>query len=58
MLGTKLEETRVYQEAQEEKAKMIALKLLRKNLPLETIAEVTELSIDQLQQLQADQPPE
>ena len=30
----------------------IALNLLRKNIPIETIAEVTRLSIEQLQQLQ------
>jgi predicted transposase/invertase (TIGR01784 family) len=30
----------------------IALKMLGKNLPLETIAEVTGLTIEQLQQLQ------
>jgi predicted transposase/invertase (TIGR01784 family) len=33
----------------------IALNLLRKNIPLETIAEVTGLTIEQLQQLQASQ---
>jgi predicted transposase YdaD len=33
----------------------IALSLLRKNIPLETIAEVTGLTIKQLQQLQAAQ---
>ena len=53
MLGIKLEETRVFQEAQEEKAKAIALNMIRKGLSLETIAEVTELTIAQLQQLQA-----
>jgi predicted transposase/invertase (TIGR01784 family) len=52
MLGTKLEETRVYQEAQEEKARSIAINMLRKSLPLETIAEVTGLSIEQVQNLQ------
>jgi predicted transposase YdaD len=56
MLGTKLEETRVYREAREEERQAIALKMLRKNLPLETIAEVTELTIAQLQQLQTDNP--
>jgi predicted transposase/invertase (TIGR01784 family) len=30
----------------------IALNLLRKNIPLDTIAEVTGLTIEQLQQLQ------
>lgn len=53
MLGTKLEETRFFQEAQEDKAKAIALKMLRKNMPLETIAEMTELTFEQLQQLHA-----
>jgi hypothetical protein len=33
----------------------IALNLLRKNIPLETIAEATGLAIEQLQQLQASQ---
>jgi predicted transposase/invertase (TIGR01784 family) len=33
----------------------IALNLLRKNIPLEMIAEVTGLTIEQLQQLQASQ---
>jgi predicted transposase YdaD len=55
MLGTKLEETRVYQEAyqegQDEKAQAIALKMLQKNLPMETILEVTGLTIAQLQTL-------
>jgi predicted transposase/invertase (TIGR01784 family) len=32
----------------------IALNLLRKNIPLETIAEVTGLTIEQLQQLQSN----
>jgi predicted transposase YdaD len=33
----------------------IALKMLGKNIPLETIAEVTGLAIEQLQQLQTEQ---
>jgi predicted transposase/invertase (TIGR01784 family) len=61
MLGIRLEETRVYQEAREEgreearaeEREKIALNLLRKNIPLETIAEVTELTIAQIQQLQS-----
>jgi predicted transposase YdaD len=56
MLGTKLEETRVYQEAQEDKARSIAFKMLQKNVPLETIAEFTELTIEQLHQLQSQIP--
>jgi predicted transposase/invertase (TIGR01784 family) len=53
MLGTKFEETRVFQEAQEDKAKAIALKMLRKSMSLETIADITDLTIAQLQELQA-----
>ena len=57
MLGIKLEETRVYREAREEakdeEREKIALNMLRKNIPLETIAELTELTIDRLQQLQS-----
>jgi predicted transposase YdaD len=54
MLGTKFEETRVYQEAKEEKAQEIALNLLRKNLDVETIAEVTGLTIAQIEQIQTE----
>ncbi len=53
MLGTKLEETRVFQEAQEDKAKAIALNLLRQGLTSEAIAQATGLTIEQVQQLQA-----
>ena len=35
----------------ERQKREIALKMLRKNIPLETIAEVTRLTIDQLAQL-------
>jgi predicted transposase/invertase (TIGR01784 family) len=60
MLGITLQETRVYreareegrEEAREEEREKIALNLLRKNIPLETIAEVTGLTIEQIQQLQ------
>lgn len=52
MLGTKLEETRVYREAQEEKAQAIALNLFE-NISLETIARTTGLTIAPLQKLQA-----
>lgn len=54
MLGTKLEETRVFQEAQEDKAIAIALNLLRQGLTIESIAQATGLTITQLQQLQAE----
>jgi predicted transposase/invertase (TIGR01784 family) len=57
MLGITLQETRVYREAREEgkdeERDKIALNLLRKNIPLETIAEATGLTIEQLQQLQS-----
>jgi antitoxin component of RelBE/YafQ-DinJ toxin-antitoxin module len=41
------------QKAEERKQQEIALKMLRKNMPLEIIAELTELSIDQLQVLRS-----
>jgi predicted transposase/invertase (TIGR01784 family) len=57
MLGTKFEETRVYRETREEgkeEAQLtIALNLLRENIPIEVIARTTNLSIKQLQALQA-----
>jgi predicted Rossmann fold nucleotide-binding protein DprA/Smf involved in DNA uptake len=40
-------------EAQERKQQEIALNLLRKNIPLEVIAEATGVSIERLQSLQA-----
>jgi predicted transposase YdaD len=51
MLGTKLEETRVYREAREEERETIALRMLRKNLPMETIVEVTGLTTEEVQAL-------
>ena len=41
------------EEGREEERQAIALNLLRKHIPLETIAEVTGLAIEYLQQLQA-----
>ncbi len=41
------------QKAKQESQQEIALKMLRKNMPLETIAELTELSIEQLQFLRS-----
>jgi predicted transposase/invertase (TIGR01784 family) len=52
MLGTKLEETRVYKEAREEERNEIAVNMIRKKIDLATIAEVTGLSVEQLQKLQ------
>ncbi|PSB58370.1 hypothetical protein [Chamaesiphon polymorphus] len=46
-------EQRATQKAQEQKQQEIALKMLLKNMPLETIAELTELSVEQLQLLRA-----
>jgi predicted transposase/invertase (TIGR01784 family) len=52
MLGITLQETRAYREAREEEREKIALNLLRKNIPIETIAEATGLTLEQLQKLQ------
>jgi predicted transposase YdaD len=52
MLGTNVEDIRAFREAKEEGAREIALNMLRKNLDLETIAEVTGLTIAQVQDLQ------
>jgi predicted transposase YdaD len=43
-------------EGMEKARQSIALNMLRKRLDLETIAELTGLTIAQLQQLQADHP--
>jgi predicted transposase/invertase (TIGR01784 family) len=40
------------QEGKQEDRQEIALRMLRKNMPLETIAELTELNTEQLQSLQ------
>jgi predicted transposase/invertase (TIGR01784 family) len=53
MLDTKLEETRFYRETKDERTQEIALNMLRKKMSLETIAEVTGLTIAQLEQLQS-----
>ena len=57
MLGITLQETRVYREAREEgkdeERDKIALNLLRKNIPIETISEATGLTLEQLQKLQS-----
>jgi hypothetical protein len=46
-------EQRATQKAKQENQQEIALKMLRKNVPLETIAEFTELSMEQLQVLRS-----
>lgn len=57
MLGNSLQETRVYREAQEEKAQEIALNLLQENVAVETIAKATGLSIAEIQTLQSQLEP-
>jgi predicted transposase YdaD len=54
MLEIRVEETRVYQEAQEKERRSIAINLLRQHLDLAMIAEVTRLSIEQLQAIQSE----
>ncbi|MCU0549528.1 MAG: hypothetical protein MUC48_09290 [Leptolyngbya sp. Prado105] len=41
------------EQGREQERRAIALNMLRKSLPLETISEITGLTLDQLQQLQA-----
>jgi predicted transposase YdaD len=53
MLGTKFQETRVYREAKDERSQEIALKMLHRNMSLEEISDVTDLTVAQLQELQA-----
>jgi predicted transposase/invertase (TIGR01784 family) len=53
MLGTKFQETRVYREAKDERSQEIAIKMLRKNKPLEEISDMTDLTVAQLQELQS-----
>jgi predicted transposase/invertase (TIGR01784 family) len=53
MLEIRVEETRVYQEAQERQTRSLALKMLKENIPLEQISRVTEFTIAQLQDLQS-----
>ncbi len=50
--------TSIEQMAKQEERRSLALKMLQENIPLETIARITELTIAQLQQLQASQPQE
>jgi hypothetical protein len=53
-----MEEIDIWYDAQMSNAELkgtikVALKMLRENMPLETIARITELTIEQLQQLQS-----
>jgi predicted transposase YdaD len=43
------------EQGREEERRSLALKMLQENIPVETIARITELTIAQLQQLQANQ---
>jgi predicted transposase YdaD len=54
MREVRIEETRVYQEAQERTTRSITLKMLRENIDLAMIAEVTGLSIEQIQAIQSE----
>jgi predicted transposase/invertase (TIGR01784 family) len=42
------------EQGKEEERQMIALNMLQENISLETIARITGLTIEQLQQLQSD----
>jgi predicted transposase/invertase (TIGR01784 family) len=42
-----------FEQGRQEEKKAIALNMLRKNLDLETIAEITGLTLTQLQEMQA-----
>ncbi len=53
MLGVTIEDTRVYREAQEDKAKTIAINLLQQGISIEAIAQATGLTIAQLQEMQS-----
>jgi predicted transposase/invertase (TIGR01784 family) len=53
MLGTKLEETRVYRDARAEEREAIAINLLKQGIAIEAIMQATGLTIEQLQALQA-----
>jgi predicted transposase/invertase (TIGR01784 family) len=46
-------EQKAKQKAKQENQQEIALRMLRKNMPLETIVELTELSMEQLQALRS-----
>jgi predicted transposase YdaD len=58
MLGITWKETRVYQEAREEERRSLALKMLQENISIETITRITEFTLEQLQQLQAQVEPQ
>jgi predicted transposase YdaD len=53
MLATKFEETRVYREIREERSQEIAINLLRQGFTVEAIAQATDLTLAQVQDLQS-----
>jgi predicted transposase YdaD len=53
MVEIRVEETRVYQEAQEKERRSMALKMLAEHMPLEQIARITGLPIAQIQDLRS-----
>jgi hypothetical protein len=52
MRNIKVEEPRAFREIREEVTVEIAIKCLKRNIPVETIAYVTDLTVAQLQELQ------
>jgi predicted transposase/invertase (TIGR01784 family) len=52
MLGTKLEDTRVFREAKEEERRSMALKMLQEGATLEFVTKVSGFTIEQIQALQ------
>jgi predicted transposase/invertase (TIGR01784 family) len=54
MLGTKLEDTRVFREAKEEERRSLALKMLQEGATLDFVTKVTGFSAVQIQDLQAE----
>jgi predicted transposase YdaD len=53
MLATKFEETRVYREAKDERSQEIAINLLKQGFTIEAIAQATDLTLAQVQDLQS-----
>jgi predicted transposase YdaD len=52
MLGTRLEDTRVFREAKEEERRSMALKMLQEGATLEFVTKVSGFTIEQIQALQ------
>jgi predicted transposase YdaD len=54
MLGTKLEDTRMFREAKEEERRSLALKMLQEGATLDFVTKVTGFSAVQIQDIQAE----